>query len=98
MSNSTKRPSVDEKLYEAAQRHCIGEDKTPNECFEESFELLFKENGDMIDGINRLREFCKDNDLDSSQALEHILVKVIDSDGDVNIQFKERMKVDEIGD
>lgn len=78
--------------------HVIGEDKNANDCFEESFRLIFKESGEKIDGVERLYTYCEENNVEPDKVLERILTTLLDSDGEMNIKFKEKIKADEVED
>jgi len=92
--DTIKRPAVDAEIYLKAEKACVGEDIQPNRLIQETFNSLFDSDGEPIDGYGRLNKFAEQNDLTIEEAMNLLLVRLLDSAGNIDPNFRKQMFFD----
>lgn len=92
----TARPPITIELYNAAKKYCVDKRLSPKDLFEYAFSLIFTEDGEMREGVQRLEKHCEVHGGEEDAVLNKILTEVIDEDGDMNIKYKGKIDVDDV--
>jgi hypothetical protein len=106
----TYRPSISEDVDRRVDLHMVGKQGNKNEVYERAIKLMLDGDGDeqelaalMIDGegepeqwLKYLRAYADSKDKDPSKVLNAIITQVLDPDGEANVQFKGRLKLDDL--
>lgn len=94
--SDVKRPSMDKELYNHVKRYCVGKSDTIKSIVEQGAMVVVSEQGEVREGWRRLTEFAESKDAARYEVINHVLVQIIDEDGDADIKFKERLSLDDL--
>lgn len=101
------RPSISKNVDKRATLFNLERDGSKNEIYEQAVKLMLDEDGNekdlskiMTDEDGEyeewflvLREYVQETDQEMSEVLNQIITSVLDSDGEANVQFKEKLSL-----
>lgn len=89
-----KRVAIHKPTYTKAELHCIGTSKKPNKLIQNTFNIFFNEQGEKIEGFKRIEEFAERNDMEVDDALDVLMMAVLDDAGEIEENFRKQRLFD----
>lgn len=88
------RPRIPDSVHKRVQIHTLGQRVNKNQVYIDLVKAVYDEDGTYSEWMARIDGYCQDRDRDKIEVLTHIVTEVINEDGEPDIKYKEKLKLD----
>lgn len=85
------RPRIPNEVHERVEKHTTGDRINENQLYINAILMFYNDTGKEYGWVDRIRQYCKSNELDEPEVLDKIICEVIDESGEPDIKFKEQL-------